>query len=105
MNGDGRTDPGTVPGVRDARQAGTTVGTKVRSRRGRAWVLVAPLVVVPGLPYAAGTKLWLVPALAVAAEAVFWVAALLFGREWSRATAAPSTPGTGSAGPARSNVP
>ena len=38
-------------------------------------------VVVPFLPLATATKLWLVPTLVVAAEAVFWVAALLLGRE------------------------
>ncbi len=67
MNEGGRTDPG-------ARET----GTKGSAGRGRAWAFVALLVLVPGLVYAAVPAM---PVPVVAAEAVFWVAAPLFGRE------------------------
>jgi hypothetical protein len=58
----------------------------------RAWALVVVLLVIPGALYAAvpvvpflplttAQKIGLSSALVVAAEAVFWVAALFVGRE------------------------
>ena len=60
--------------------------------RGRAWIYALFLLVIPGLlwvaaltvpflPLATGFKAWLIPDFAVAAEVVFWGAALVFGRE------------------------
>lgn len=68
-----------------------------RRTRGRLWLLaaVAGTVVVPSLLWAAilavpflplttGGKIWASGGLAVAAEAVFWVSALLVGRKVAR---------------------
>ena len=59
---------------------------------GRTWLRVAVLVVVPSvlwtsalaipfLPLETATKLWLVATLVLAAEAIFWAAALFVGGE------------------------
>lgn len=67
--------------------------TKARAQtRGRTWLLVFLLVVVPSalytavpmvafLPLSTGTKILLASGLVVVAEAVFWGAALLLGKE------------------------
>ena len=87
-----------------AREAATTGGESPRGRRqsgappgpGGRWrvfaaimgALVVPTllwaavpVVVPFLPLTMGQKVWVSGGLVVAAEAVFWVSALLLGRE------------------------
>ena len=67
-------------------------GTADRAPRRRAWVLVAVLLVIPGALYAAlpvvpflplttAQKIWVFSGLVVAAEVVFWGAALFAGKE------------------------
>lgn len=59
---------------------------------GRAWLYALFLLVIPGvlwaaavavpfLPLATAAKVWLAAGFAVAAEVVFWGAALVLGRE------------------------
>ena len=66
--------------------------TRLPNRRWKVWAAVAGTLVVPSLLWAAillvpflplttGGKLWASGGLAVAAEVVFWVSALLLGRE------------------------
>lgn len=63
--------------------------------RWKVWAAVAGTLIIPGLLWAAillvpflplttGGKLWVSGGLAVAAEVVFWVSALLLGREVAR---------------------
>ncbi len=58
----------------------------------RAWILVVVLLVIPGALYAAipavvflplttAQKIWLSAGLVIAAEAIFWGAALFLGKE------------------------
>lgn len=44
-------------------------------------VLYAAVAVVPFLPLSTGAKIWLASGLAVAAEIVFWGAAVFVGKE------------------------
>lgn len=76
----------------DTAESGGASEDKRSSGLGRAWppilfLLVIPAMlslsvpVVPFLPLSTGAKVWLVSALLVGAEVVFWGAALFFGKE------------------------
>jgi hypothetical protein len=91
---DGRAPDGTRTGEeaqrRPREQTGAPPGPQARWRVFAAVMgaLVIPTllwaavpVVVPFLPLTTGQKVWVSGALVVAAEAVFWVSALLLGRE------------------------
>jgi hypothetical protein len=67
-------------------------GVEDRASKGRIWILVVVLLVVPGALYAAipvvaflplttAEKIGLSSGLVVVAEVIFWVAALFVGKE------------------------
>lgn len=85
---------GTTTG--EATPDGASSGQKP-GRDGYPWVLAAvagtivipsllwaAILAVPFLPLTTGQKVWTVGGLAVAAETVFWISALLFGWEVAR---------------------